>query len=425
MRIYQPQNEFGQALLHEGMVQYISKAITATLDKGCIVLTDDNLYIHVDDWEVRSIGATINGQDVAFTPDIIREEGKIKIVFCGEEETIEGIGVINITLGLKDAHGFILKVEIPIEQKIAEAIASGDKSLIKGVAIEAVATGREEYKFAASENINDLNAAAGGTFNKNVAPTNLMCLVDGTQVFKESTFDTFEAEMPCLEIGKEMFYNNTKLIGYSGDLPSLTDGSNMFRKCNSMKSFEGELPELVNGQLMFGDNSSPYNVFSQFKVPSLPKLTIGTSMFHLRHRLTEWNIALPELVNGSQMFRGTSITTFNSPMPKLVNGYYMFGTDTGSTPSTFGGLLKDFNTPLPKLVSGKFMFQGCTVLSQSSVLFIAEHIRDLKNDPATAEEKTLVASETYVGMIGFSKSITIPDDIKLKFTNKGWTVEQK
>lgn len=208
MRIYQPTNEFGQALLNQGQLVATSKAITKGVsDDGTITLTSSDIP-GIADWDVRSVSVVIGGETMSFQPDIKRGgSGSIVITFHKAGETIEGLGDATIVLSLVNSDGFIQV--LTIEQKIAKAIASHDPAQIRAVAAEAKATERTEYRFATCETYADLEAAG---FDRNsYSGENLMCLVNG---FNENT---------CVGM-----FDGSSITSFSTPLPMLSDGHSMF-----------------------------------------------------------------------------------------------------------------------------------------------------------------------------------------------------
>ena len=76
-------------------------------------------------------------------------------------------------------------------------------------------------------------------------------LVNGNQMFKNTSLTSFSGDLSSLVNGANMFNNCTSLTSFSGDLSSLDNGANMFDNCTSLTSFSGDLSSLVNGANMF------------------------------------------------------------------------------------------------------------------------------------------------------------------------------
>lgn len=54
MRIYQPKNELGQAILNEGQLVATAKTITKNIVDGAITLTDSDVS-GIANWDVKSV----------------------------------------------------------------------------------------------------------------------------------------------------------------------------------------------------------------------------------------------------------------------------------------------------------------------------------------------------------------------------------
>ena len=89
-------------------------------------------------------------------------------------------------------------------------------------------------------------------------------------------------------------------------------------------------------------------------VGRLDKLTDGSYLCYGK-KITSWDIPLPELTDGSDMFNEcSSLMSFTGELPALTNGYYMFYDCTS---------LMNFTSELPTLTSGIYMFKNCIALT--------------------------------------------------------------
>lgn len=142
--------------------------------------------------------------------------------------------------------------------------------------------------------------------------------------------------------------NLTKAIG---KLDNLTNGSNF---CFNLpiKFWNIDLPALTDGSNMFQNCTSLTNfngVLPALKIGSTNSFSIG--MFTNCKGLKSWDIPLPALTNGNFMFYGcTELKSWDIPLPAMTSGYCMF---QGS------GLIELKITSLPSLTYGNGTFVGC------------------------------------------------------------------
>lgn len=233
-----------------------------------------------------------------------------------------------------------------------------------------------------------------GCYNLTSIETNLDSLTHGGCMFKDCTNLThWDIPLPALTHGEGMF-NHTGLVSFTQPLNSLQIGGNggwrewvtdadwdtdkysywnqrNFYNINGMfkntplTQWNIDLPALTDGTAMFNECTS-LESFSG----SLNNLEIGggyyqeyyyypdAGMFYST-KITTWNIPLPKLQDATGMFRGSSLHTFNvSELPALVDGSYMFSdTDFTELPSI----------SMPNLEYAEGMFQNCSKLTNISV----------------------------------------------------------
>ena len=108
-------------------------------------------------------------------------------------------------------------------------------------------------------------------------------------------------------------------------------------------------------------------------------------MFRYCENLKSFNVRMPNLEYGNYMFYNcTSLENFNSDLSSLTQGYYMFGEDGWN----------------------------CTKLNKSSLINIADTIRDLASEGSSGE--------IYIGMNSSLNGEV--EDILQRIRDKGWTV---
>ena len=136
---------------------------------------------------------------------------------------------------------------------------------------------------------------------------------------------------------------------WSEPLWDLKDGTKLFYE-SKLSEFESQLPNLVNGTDMFRYCSN----LTQFDT-DLPKLEDGSHMFYECTALTSFSSDLSSLTDGEGMFRDCyNLTAFNADLSSLTNGYDMF---------RYCSNLTQFDTDLPKLEEGSHMFGRCEQLT--------------------------------------------------------------
>lgn len=143
------------------------------------------------------------------------------------------------------------------------------------------------------------------------------------------------------------------------DAATDVDGTYAFYGKGTLTSWDVALPNLTDGTHMFFRTG-----LTSLDI-DLPNLTNGTNMFN-GSRLSSWDIDLPNLTDGTNMFYTcSSLTSFSSTLPNLTNGNGMFAYSR----------LTSFSSTLPNLTNGTNMFTDCK-LSAESVKQILNSIPD-------------------------------------------------
>lgn len=221
-----------------------------------------------------------------------------------------------------------------------------------------------------------------------------------------------------------IFYNNIKSgitdNNYSSQTPKvikkyqpvLVDGNKKYYNFSDIDEIKEDTSKLINGREMF------YNCVD-FKNPptNLDNLKYGYYMFY-KTNIEDFSTNMNNLLEGEFMFsRCSNLKSFNSEIKKIVDGYNMFSYNNNLTSfhsdtisllngdSTFRECknLKDVVINLSSLLTGSIMFYMCK-LSPTSVMHIADSIRDLKTELAPYENHTKDYVSYYGKESGFTSS---------------------
>ena len=195
----------------------------------------------------------------------------------------------------------------------------------------------------------------------------------GTVTFKYKGCTTVE-EVKAIE----PYYKTVDIVdgAWTERLDDLGDGYTMFENCTNLTQFDVDLPKLENGNNMFY-----LSKLSEFH-SDLSSLTNGESMFFYCNKLTQFNADLPKLENGKWMFTYCELLAdFNSNLSSLTNSKYMFSSCTALTnfdapmnslvnadylfdvQTQYCRNLSSFKSDLPNLESGQYMFRSCDALT--------------------------------------------------------------
>ena len=202
--------------------------------------------------------------------------------------------------------------------------------------------------------------------------TSFDSLVNGNQMFKDSSLEEVNCKFPALERAEGMFYGCEKLYHFIGNLSKLSIGRSMFGRCSKLVNFVcGNLSELENGSFMFYG----CQLLKKFEY-NLPKLKVSEQMFGSCASLELFDVDLSSLEKSHYMFSHSAIKTFKSNVPELKSAEYMFyqcrnlekfdiqvpKLENGK--GMFGGSknLKLFNSELPNLIYGESMFNSCDLI---------------------------------------------------------------
>ena len=254
------------------------------------------------------------------------------------------------------------------------------------------------YEYESGENIyEEYNMSQGmfeGCHNLNSIETNLNSLTHGGCMFSNCTSLTqWNIPLPALTHGEGMF-SESGLVSFTQPLNSLQVGG--MAGCRQYESidFDGDKYSYWYQYNYYYVNGMFKNTpLTQWNI-DLPALTDGTAMFHecdslesfsgslnnlerggdwnyeydyaypeagmfYSTKITTWNIPLPKLQDATGMFKGSNLHTFNvSELPLLKYGDYMFS-NTGFTE------LPSINMPILETADG--MFQNCLYLTNISV----------------------------------------------------------
>lgn len=274
----------------------------------------------------------------------------------------------------------------------------------------------------------------------------LLSLKTGTEMFMGSALNIFDKKLPSLITADSMFENclNLTIVNiqcpvletadkmFKGssiesitlNAPKLTSAIDMFSDIvtegaahNNLISFNGNLSSLIYGDNMFADSAlTTFNVTDLSNLKSAENM-MGTVQFE------NWNIDLPSLESGYNMFSSRyvseeetvypALVSFESDLSALINGNNMFKDCIN---------LKHFNAPLPSLENGFDMFTNCK-LDAESAMFIAE---SLPYYPETeAQFITLginCASSDADAFFASTGLYTNFNDFKQRLYDKGWNL---
>lgn len=144
------------------------------------------------------------------------------------------------------------------------------------------------------------------------------------------------------------------LTSFSGDLRQLEDGTEAFRG-SSIEVIDCDFSSLKNARGMFKDSS-----LKRFD-KEVTLVNIGSEMFRNTKNMTYFDSPLNNLLDGGEMFEGSSIKRFSSYVPYLYNGKDMFRNSN----------IEDINASFTNLFDGIGMFEN-TNLNLESIRKIAE-----------------------------------------------------
>ena len=149
------------------------------------------------------------------------------------------------------------------------------------------------------------------------------------------------------------YYSSNKKITLSpkGSSTTYSVSDNKLKNNSGTVLANIKTDELVNGSNMFS-----YTSLTSFS-GDLSSLVNGSYMFNSTS-LTSFSGDLSSLVNGSSMFSSTSLTSFSGDLSSLVNGSYMFSYTS----------LTSFSGDLSSLVNGSSMFNNTSLTSFSGDL---------------------------------------------------------
>ena len=284
-------------------------------------------------------------------------------------------------------------------------------------------------------------------------------LTNGSHMFEKSiTLTSFKGELPALTNGRLMFHSCTALQNFNSELPALTEGVSMFANCANLKKWNVDLPMLKDAGSSYNGGMFQYDgkleewvgdlhaleigdymfygcgSLSRFSTSALPSLKYATMMFH-SCQFPSWNIDLPALIKGVEMFKGNrKLTSWNIDLPSMTDGGAMFtwctslarfrGDISALSINYYSGQgmfdhctsLTSFSSALPALTDGRYMFNLCK-LDLASVKNIADTINDL-------------AAQSKTGRITIGMATELNGDTELRtalatIRNKGWTVTEQ
>lgn len=190
------------------------------------------------------------------------------------------------------------------------------------------------------------------------------------------------------------------------DITNMTSGIATFMDRNLSVDWEADFPKLANGTNMF--RGTGLTSFSG----NLPELTNANSMFFSCANLTSFSSNLPELTDGGSMFsRCIKLISFSSGLPKLSIGNGMFMMCTGLT---------SFSSDLPNLSTADNMFFYCK-LDETSVLRV---LNTIPTYTSGAHNLHLGKSTNYINSTAIATLLntTTPIAASTSYSYKGWTI---
>lgn len=215
--------------------------------------------------------------------------------------------------------------------------------------------------------------------------SNVKTIRKGDNLFRDTSFTTWDCPLNYLESGVSMFYNS------------------------SITKWDMELPNLI-----IGDNMFTYSDITQFN-SSFPLLQSAIKMFGNTNLLT-FSQDMPNLEVAEYMFQNAKLTTFSGFIKNLKNGKGMF--KGCSELSTFVGNLES-------LEDGTEMFSSCK-LSPSSVRMIYNTLHQYKKSQASLHriDIGLDCSDTFDSITEYAQKVGYKTwlDMVTSFEAKGWTV---
>jgi hypothetical protein len=112
-------------------------------------------------------------------------------------------------------------------------------------------------------------------------------LINGDNLFRNQSLESFGATMPRLTTAQNMFRGCSNLTRFASNMTELTDGSNMFNGCSNLTTFSGMMPKLKKATNMFKDanlnKQSVKNIINQLhngygiSVNDVEIITIGVN----------------------------------------------------------------------------------------------------------------------------------------------------
>lgn len=201
-----------------------------------------------------------------------------------------------------------------------------------------------------------------------------------------------------------VFYNTSTLNKEEAHLETMFDGSGIMRAPASLTEWSTSFPNLINGSEMFRG----CRALTRFS-GNLDSLQKAYSMF-AQTGLSDFSVDLPSLTNANTMFDTSMLKSFSSELPRLSNGTNMFSDCTSLT---------SFRSALPSLTNGINMFSGCK-LDAPSLMYIAETLPPAE----TSANITIglgVNNEDEIEEFAKAASFNSWDELKQLFIDKNWT----
>lgn len=269
--------------------------------------------------------------------------------------------------------------------------------------------------------------------------SDLSNLTEGYYMFQgHKNLTSFKGNLEKLRSGSMMF-RYTALSSFTQNLGTLDYGSDMFADCQNLKTFESDLSNITQADGMFDNCKS----LSTFHCKSLDNLKDGSKMFMNCENLTNFYESLGSLTRGGRMFYYTGLSSFDIDMPKLQNGYEMFKgcnylTSISSDMSSlkYGGYmflscyeLTSFDSCISSLENGCQMFDMCSLDSQS-VSNIIHHLPQRATSPDISSGQGFI----YIG-IGIANDeeskqtfaeqclCSSWEELNQEFSDKNWLVQ--
>ena len=195
---------------------------------------------------------------------------------------------------------------------------------------------------------------------QNLTNVHISCpsLRNARGMFAKSPITSFKCDgLDSVEYGDNMF-EESKFTSFTNDLTSLISGDNLFLNSESLIEFNGKLSNVESLKGAFYGT-----MLESFTTNNLDKLKYANQAFE-NAPLSNWNINLPSLIDGSQMFKWTLLEEFMADLSQLKIGDEMFMDSTR---------LHVFQANLSSLESGIDMFKGC-FLNPTSMMYIIDSL---------------------------------------------------